>query len=273
MTEAEQVLIKRTKIEMTITTPDYLAMGGMTSNDFAPSVFQVGENDIHPAKINRHIVSLTDPFSMVAEGYKKLRAKIFQATKNNFQNTIMVTSALAGEGKTVTAINLAISIAQAIDHTVLLVDADLRQPSIHTYLGINPQYGLSDYLTSGMNLSDILIKTSIKKLVLLPAGTPQQDSSELMASIRMRELVYELKHRYRDRYIIFDSPPLLSTSDSLSLCEYMDGVLFIALAEHTNSKSAKQALALLKGCNILGIVFNGDRQNLSQNQYSAYYSF
>ncbi|RPI77863.1 MAG: polysaccharide biosynthesis tyrosine autokinase [Desulfobacteraceae bacterium] len=270
MNSTEQVSVKRIKIDAAVVLPD--RPRSKIPDHFALSIWQGTEAETLPAKVSHRIVGRTHPFSSVVEEYKKLRIKILSATQKKFRNTIMVASAQSGEGKTVTAINLAISIAQSLDHTVLLVDADLRQPSIHTYLGINPHYGLSDYLTSRLNLSDILIKTWIKNLVFLPAGTPQRNSSELLASRRMRDLVQEVKNRYRDRYVIFDSPPLLPIADGLSLSEYMDGVLFITLAEKTNPVFAKQALAHLKNRNILGVVYNGSRQSTSPYQYPSYYT-
>jgi receptor protein-tyrosine kinase/non-specific protein-tyrosine kinase len=194
-----------------------------------------------------------------------------QITENDFLNTIMVTSAQASEGKSITAINLAVSIAHEFDHTVLLIDADLRRPSIHTYLGLNPSVGLSDYLENRVELSDIMIKTGIGKLVFLPAGNPPERPAELISSDRMRTLIRELKHRYRDRYIIIDSAPLLLTADSLSLCENMDGIIFVVQAARTARKAAMQAVSLIKGYNVLGTVFNDVPKYLAQNLYPYYY--
>jgi protein-tyrosine kinase len=237
-----------------------------------PSVFEVGDAGINRASVNRHLVSITDPYSTAAEEYRKLRAKIMRATEANYLNTIMVTSSQAGEGKSMTAINLAVTIAQEIDHTVLLVDADLRRSSIHTYLGIKPEAGLSDVLESRAELSDVLIKTGIGKLVLLPAGNAPRNPSELISSDRMRILIRELKFRYRDRYIIIDSSPLLMTADALSLCEYTDGIIFVVQADRTSMKAATQAAALIKGHNVLGTVFNDVPKHLAKNLYPYYYS-
>nr|MDA8387532.1 polysaccharide biosynthesis tyrosine autokinase [Nitrospiraceae bacterium] len=171
-------------------------------------------------------------------------------------NTIMITSSQIGEGKTLTAVNLAAAIAGEIDHTVLLVDADLRNPTVHKYLGMEPGGGLSDYLKGGVKLGDVLIKTGIGKLVVLPAGNPPDNPSELLSSDRMKALVKELKDRYKDRYIIFDSSPLLVTADPISLAGYMDGVLLVVQSARTTPKAARKALSLLKGCRVLGSVFN-----------------
>jgi len=228
---------------------------------------------IDPALVDGHIVSLTDPHSTAAEQYKKLRARILRATRKDILNTIMVTSSDIGEGKSMTAINLAVTLSNEIDHTVLLVDTDLRNPSLHKYLGIEPKIGLSDYLKGGINLPDVLIRTGIGKLVILPGGNPDPNAAELLSSDRMKMLVREMKLRYKDRYVIFDSSPLLVIADALSLGNYMDGILFVIQEGRTSQKTAMQALSLMEGWNILGIVFNNVPQYLSKGTYPYYYRY
>jgi len=271
MSRIERALEKALKIRRTVSGPGRSAIGLTTYSKCDPSVFDVGDAAIDTANVNKHIVSITDPYSVEAEEYRKLRAKLLQITEDDFLNTIMVTSGQPGEGKTMTAINLAVTIAHEFDHTVLLIDADLRKPSVHTYLGIEPKMGLSDYLESRAELPDILMKTGIGKLVLLPAGKTPERTSELISSDRMRILMRELKHRYRDRYIIVDSSPLLLTADAMSLCEYMDGIIFVVQADRTSVKSAAQAISLLKGYNVLGTVFNNVPRYLARNLYPHYY--
>ena len=235
--------------------------------------FEIGEALVNPDKVDSRIVCIKDPHSSSAEQYKKLRARILKATTKDFLNTLMVVSSDIGEGKTITSINLAVAIANEIDYTVLLVDADLKHPSVHKYLDIEPGYGLSDYLMGKAELSDILIKTGIGKLVLLPAGNPPENTVEPLSSERMKRLVQELKHRYKDRYIIFDSAPLLVTADSLPLSNYMDGIVLVVQAARTTPKTVSHALSLLKGCNILGVVFNNVPKDLAKNLYPYYYLY
>lgn len=218
--------------------------------------FSAGPALVTAAQVNEHIVCITDPYSATAEQYKRLRARIIRETAKDFRNSIMTTSANAGEGKTVTAVNLAVALAQEIDHTVLLVDADLRRPAVHTYLGLAPRCGLADYLQGTVELPDALIKTGIGKLVVLPAGEPPDNPAELLASARMKQLVGELKHRYKDRYLIFDTSPLLLTADTLSLSRYVDGLLFVVQADATPQREVVKALSLVKGVPVLGIVLN-----------------
>jgi len=235
-----------------------------------PSVFQPVEGGVEEAAVDRHIVCITDPDSQAAEEYRKLRARIFKVTEKDFLNTIMVTSSQSGEGKSVTALNLAVAIAHELDHTVLLIDADLRKPSIHTYLGLQPSRGLSDYLTSDQDLSGMLVKTGIGKLVLLPAGKPPKNPAELVASERMRGLVREVKQRYGDRYVIFDSSPLLMAADAMSLCGCVDAMLFVVQGLRTTPRIAAQALSYVKNYNVIGTVFNNVSQGITQN-FSPYY--
>ena len=228
---------------------------------------------VDPSAVNRHVVSLAEPHSPASEQYKKIRARLLKGTAKGFLNTIMVTSPGMGEGKTVTAINLAVSMAEELDHTVLLVDADLRKPSVHEYLGFAPKCGLSEYLKGEASLSDTLIRTGVGKLVVLPAGNPPENPSELISSERMRTLVREMKLRYKDRYVIFDTSPLLVTADPLSLGSYVDGTVLLIQAARTSSKAAVQAASLLKDFNLLGVIFNNVPEHLAGDFYSYHHRY
>lgn len=157
-------------------------------------------------------------------------------------NLIMLTSALPNEGKTQTAINLAISIAMELDHTVLLVEADVIRPSVLERLGVKAHKGLLDILEHpGTDLSDVLLRTNIPKLTLLPAGTASGRSTELLASVAMDSLLEELASKYADRVIIFDTPPVLSTTESRVLATHMGQVVMVVEAEKTLTSTVKQA--------------------------------
>ena len=226
---------------------------------------------INTSRVHPHIVCITDIDSPGAEQYRKLRGQVLHSMRQTGKSTIMVTSADMGEGKSVTAINLAIALAREIDHTVLLVDADLRKPSIHTYLGISADWGLSEYLQGLVSISDCLIRTGIGNLVVLPAGNPPPNPAELLSSIRMKELAQEMKKRYTDRFIIYDSSPILACSDTVSLTSHVDGILMVIQAERTSEHTAKEALALLPGKPILGVVYNNMPDYMSTNLYSYDY--
>jgi len=235
--------------------------------------FEIRGGAVDPAGVDSHIVCIAEPRSSATEQYKKLRATILKATRNDNRNTLLVVSADAGEGKTITAINTAVALANGMDHTVLLVDADLRKPSIHRYLGLKPQAGLSDYLQGKVDIPDVLINTGIGKLVFLPAGNTSENSTELLSSQKMRGLIQDMKQRYKDRYVIIDTSPILLTADPISLCNYMDGVIFVVRADHTSPKVVSRALSLIKGSTILGVIFNNVPKYLAKSHYPYYYRY
>lgn len=193
----------------------------------------------------------------VDEEYRKLKSVIFELTKQGeFRNTLLVTSALPTAGKTLTSVNLALILAEEYDHTVLLVDTDLRKPSVHEYLGLAPEKGLVHCLTEDYPLERALIRTGIGKLVVLPAGGTVADPTELLASNRMRELIAELKARYPDRYVIFDSTPVLPFAEAAGLGALVDGMLLVVRERHTRASHVKESLEMLSAGNLLGIVYN-----------------
>jgi protein-tyrosine kinase len=221
---------------------------------------------------NPYLVTVTEPDSPVAEEYRKLKSMVVNITKRgNFQNTLMVTSTIGGEGKTLTALNLAITLSQEYDHTVLLVDADLRQPTIHRYLGMDPEKGLSDCLSNGKDIGSVLIKTGMGKLVVLPSGSRVSNPVELLSSNKMKELVKELKHRYADRYVIIDTPPILPFAEAHAIGSVVDGVIFVVKERHASLNNIKDALGLLKDTNVLGVVYNNVDIEGVDNYYQYYY--
>ncbi|ABM62287.1 XrtA-associated tyrosine autokinase [Halorhodospira halophila] len=170
---------------------------------------------------------------------------------------IMVTSAVPGEGKTFSTINLALSIAMEVDRTVLVVDADVARPSVPRTLGFAADRGLMDLLTdSDLRLPDVLLRTDIPDLSVLPAGRPHGRSTELLASQGMTDLLEEIHERYPDRVILFDSPPLLSTSEPSVLAREMGQVLLVIEAEGTAQTAVMRAAELLEGCDVVLTMLN-----------------
>ncbi|QEM68673.1 tyrosine-protein kinase family protein [Geobacter sp. FeAm09] len=232
----------------------------------APSVTPAITSD------NPYLVNLNDPHSPTAEEYRKLKSVLVKMTKGEdfFKNTIMVTSAVPHEGKTLTALNLAISLAQEFDHTVLLVDADLRRPSVQRYLNMNNKRGLSDVLLEGLDIGDAIVATGIGKLSLIPAGRAVSNPVELFTSQKMKELIEEMKYRYPDRYLIFDTPPILPFAETRSLANLMDGVLFVVKERLASQENVKEAVEALKGCELLGLVYNDATLDRHDERYSYY---
>ncbi len=218
---------------------------------------------------NPYLVVINEPLSPAAEEYRKLKSMVIKLTKKGkLQNTIMVTSTAAGEGKTLTALNLAITLAEEYDHTVLLIDADLRQPSIHKYLGIEPKIGLADCLSNGTEIGHAIIKTGIGNLSVLAAGSQVSNPVELLLSNKMKALVEEMKHRYADRYIIFDTPPVLPFAEAHSIGAVVDGVIFVVREGSASINDIKEALNMLKDTNILGVTYNDADVSRLNNYYS-----
>jgi len=206
-------------------------------------------------KKNRLIPAFQDgPY---ADAYKILRTQVLQRMKENGWKVLAVTSPGEGEGKTVTAINLAVSLAMEINHTVLLVDADLRHPSIHEKLGIGEARGLSDYLLDDAPLQELLVHPEgLDKVVLLPAGRAVRNSAELLNSPKMVQLVEELKDRYPERLVVFDLPPVLTAADALAFAPYVDAALLVLEEGKTQQEEARRAVELLDQTHILGTVLN-----------------
>ena len=191
-----------------------------------------------------------------ADQVKILRTQIFQSLNNGAKNTLLVTSANPGEGKTLTAINLAISCSHQTNKTVLLVDGDIRKPAICKYLGLDEGPGLSDYLIGKAEIADVLINPGLERIVILPGGRPLTNSAELLGSPRMGVLLQEMKERYQDRFIIFDAAPVLASADPLVLANLMDGILIVVEAEKTKREDIKKVFDILRGKPIIGTVFN-----------------
>lgn len=187
-------------------------------------------------------------------------------------NTIIVTSALPSEGKTTTAINLAMSIAAEEDLRVLLVDADFIRADALRQLGVSAQKGLIDVLENPrMDVSDVMLNTDIDKLTLIPSGQLHERCTELLASSRMHELISELANRYEDRILIFDSPPILATTESVVLSSHMGQVVVVVQAGRTSRESVQSALELIDERQRVGLVLNRATARFGKVGFGAYY--
>lgn len=208
---------------------------------------------------DQRIVSACAP-GPFTESYKILRTHVLQRMREHGWNTLAVTSPGDHEGKTLTAINLAISLAQEVGHSVLLVDADIRHPSVHSYFGLEPSRGLSDYLTGDATLSELLVHPSdIGNFVFLPGGKPLANSAEMLSSPRMTRLVEELKERYPGRIVLFDLPPLLSWADALAFVPNVEAALLVVEEASTPADHVRRAAELLQKTQLIGTVLNKSR--------------
>lgn len=208
------------------------------------------------------IVTPNAPRSHIADEFRVIKRPLISnamgrgAAALAHGNLIMITSALAGEGKSFTSVNLAMSIAAEMDHTVMLVDADVARPSILRMLGLPAAPGLLDLLEGKAEMSDVLMKTNIDKLTLLPSGTPHARATELLASDAMRLLLDDISRRYADRIVIFDSPPLILTTEARVLATQMGQVVMVVQADKTLQADVQQALATIEACPVKMMLLN-----------------
>ncbi len=195
--------------------------------------------------------------------YKMLRTQVLQRMTARGWNALAVTSPAPEDGKTLTAINLAISLARELHQTVLLVDMDLRNPSIHRYFGFKPAQGIGDYLQGRAPMSDVLVNPGIERLVVMPGRNAIENSSEILASPAMGSLVQELKTRYPSRMVVFDMPPVLSADDALSFAPFVDAFLLVLRDGKNTSKELEHTMEIMKEATIIGTVLNASDEKIS----------
>ena len=223
---------------------------------------------------NPFLVTANDQNSPAAEQYRKLKSLIVQLSQlGNFDKALMVTSSGPGEGKTITSLNLAITMAQEFDHTVLLVEADIRKPAILNYLGIKAQRGLSDCVIDGLDVRDALVKTDLGNLSILPAGKHVENPVELFSSKKMSALFAEIQDRYNDRYVIVDTTPLLPFAEPQYIAKAIGAVLLVVREGMTTPEKVKRSLEMLKGNTLLGVVNNCVSRVNSMDGYYGYYGY
>jgi len=197
------------------------------------------------SKIDPRIVAFYDQQSPVTEQYRTLRTNIQALSTTKPLKTITITSSIHGEGKTITAMNLAISMAHDLNKKqVLLVDADLRRAKISKYLGIRAVSGLADLLTNGLNVDEALLNIGIDNLTVMPAGKIPHNPAELLGSIKMKNLLAFLKNKYD--YIIFDTPPIIPVTDAGLLGAQTDGVIMVIQANRTQRGILEHSQVLVK---------------------------
>ena len=208
------------------------------------------------------IVVPSAPRSQLADQYRVVKRPLLQNAAGKGAaavaqgNLIMVTSALSGEGKTFTALNLAMSIATELDHTVMLVDADVARPAVMKNLGLADGLGLLDLIDGSVPMHEALLRTNVDKLSILPSGTPHARATEMLASEGMRRLLADMARRYPDRIIIFDSPPLLMTTEARVLATQMGQVVVVVQAGRTKQSDVQAALDTIAACPVRLMLLN-----------------
>ena len=224
-----------------------------------------------PSGIDPHLVSLLDPISPRAEQYRTLRYIVEQAHRVEQVSILAVSAPTVGDGKTTTAINLAGALAQASDARVVLIDADLRRPSVHHYLGLGEvRLGLADaILDTTLTLVDVVRPCPPYNLSVLPAGAPSPSPYELLKSPRLGQLFEEARLQYD--YVIVDTPPLIPLPDCRIVGKHVDGFLLVVRAHKTRTKAFDEAARILDSSKVVGVVFNGSDDASLDESYAAAY--
>jgi len=245
----------------------------------------VAPREAHPRYIevdfarlkHRGFVTPDAPKSQIADEFRVLKRPIISnalgksGARVRNGNLVMITSALPGEGKTFMSLNLALSIATEVDSRVLLVDGDVAHPSIPAWLGTPHAPGLLDLLTGDdVDVGDALIRTNAERLTLLPAGSRHRRATELLASEQMANLLRELSSRYQDRIIIFDSPPLLATTEARVLASHMGQIVLVVAADSTSQRAVTSALETIESCEVVLMALNKSKRT-DVGTYYGYY--
>lgn len=217
----------------------------------------LSKNEPHQGPIDFRVVVYHRPESLAAEHFKVLRANIMHPSNGQKIKSILITSALEQEGKTMVACNLSASIAQSLDPYVLIIDADVRRPYIHKMLGLTKAPGLTDYLESESSLSNYLIKGPVDKMTILQAGSTVRNPAELMTSEKMKQLIDEARARYEDRFIVIDSPPINLAAETLILAKQVDAIVLVVRYGVSDKNAVEEALSKINREKVIGMVFNG----------------
>ncbi len=219
-------------------------------------------------KVDDKMVAYHNPQSVQSEVFKVLRTNLIFPQDANPPRKILVTSALPNDGKSFVAANLAISIAKGVEEYVMLIDCDVRRPTIHALFGYGRVAGLSEHLANGMDVQKILLKTAIPKLTIMPSGTPPQNPTELLSSKKMRGFLDEAANRYDDRFILIDSPPPSVAAETSAIVNLVDGVIVVVKAGKTPKSAVNETIEQIGKEKIIGVVFNG-----SDSALKKYYGY
>jgi protein-tyrosine kinase len=219
---------------------------------------------IEPSVLRANGVIPPDASGPAGHAFKMLRTQVLQRLRQRGWSTLAVISPTPKDGKTFTAINLAIAIAGDTNHTTLLVDFDLRNPSVHKRFGFDPEISVDQCLRGEAPVSAALINPlGYSKLLLLPARNPVSNSSDLLSSNHTRRVIREIKDRYPNRVVLFDLPPVLGADDALAFAPQVDAALVVVGEERTRREDLQRCFEIMRDIPIIGTVLNGSRTDAS----------
>ncbi len=243
-----------------VSEPDQTSAGVAVGQD--DTIQYVNEHLASSETWDERLKKVNQSSRVIAETFRMLRAKILLPQDGApVPRTIMVTSSLPAEGKSFVTANLGIALAHGVDQHALLVDCDLRRPTLAKLFGISSDNGLSDYLQGQVELADLIRRTAEPKLSILTSGSAPANPAELLGSTRMHQLVDELSDRYSDRFVIFDTPPLQVASESTTLAQVVDGVILVVRHGVAGRSLIEKYINTIGKEKIIGVIFNGHKHN------------
>lgn len=220
------------------------------------------------AHLERHRIVAHNRNNLNSNIFDLLRTQVLNKMSENGWRTLAVVSPTPGAGKSVVSINLAISIAQHAERSALLVDFDLRRPSVAKYLGLDQDVSFSDMLEGKCELRDVLVNPGIPRLVVMAAQRPVANSAEILASSKVQRMIEEIRERYTERIVIFDLPPLLSADDAMAVLPRIDCALMVVANGMSTQHEIEESLRHLPTTNLLGTVFNKAKGNMDRYEYN-----
>jgi len=208
--------------------------------------------------------------SIMAESFRRLRTQILHPLRGKPARTIMVTSSVPEEGKSFVCANLGIAFAKGMEQHALLVDCDMRRPTLAKLFGIDNGRGLADHLRHHLDLGQLIHKTSLEKLGVIPSGPPPANPAELLDSLQMKAMISEVTNRYPDRYIFFDTPPIHAAAETAVLAKHVDGIVLVVRFGKSGREQIKKLVATLGKEKIIGVVFNAYEMNMLEAKFLNY---
>ena len=254
--------------EESSSSSDFEATGSATDSF---RVLHTAQTDSEVMEESRFVSEVDDRAATAA--YKMLRTRVLQRMRNNNWQSLLVTSAGAGEGKTLTASNLALSISRDVNQSVLLVDLDLQRSKVAKYFGIDDDIGkgIGEYLIGKAELPDIVYTPSgLQRISIIPNREPVAHSSDLLSGPRMKQLLAWIRQQSGRTIVIFDTPPVLVDDDVLAFCPYIDAVLLVVSQGETDRVALEKAMSLLAETDLLGVVLNRCDESSGDSAYGYY---
>lgn len=227
--------------------------------------------------LNEKLITFTGASSVIAESFRRLRNRILHPPEGESVRSILVTSVVPEEGKSFVCANLGITLAQGIEQHALIVDGDLRRPSLANLFGVSNEKGLVNHLQDGTDISDLIHNTGLPKLSLIPSGPLPTNPAELLNSEKMATMIAEVVQRYQDRFILIDSPPINAASETSVLSKYVDGVVVVVRYGYSRREEIKHLIDDIGQEKVIGIIFNAFEKNWldskNPNSYQNYYDY